>query len=286
MTKRVLLPVFTAAVLAGAFWIAGCSKDDTPTNNNTLTGPKIYIQLVVNSQFTYNRTVLDSANQPVAGTTHPYQVELKKGNMIVGAFSDWFFRIGTDGVTLEKDTLLIRTNTGSVGGTSFTREVQVYGMDTVINRKLVEMILASIPGATLLTQLTGPHWDPVAMYHNDTDGKAWAVGKDWQIGDATTLNFNYLTMQIPVSVSKKGKLEAIEEAITVGSKTVKAWKTSITTTVVIPIVGTMTQKMYLWFSDDPDGQIKMEAQSTTLKVLTSTVNVPGEVQELKSYLIP
>jgi hypothetical protein len=276
----------TALILvAGMVWIGGCSSDDDSSNNNTTNTSSIYLDIVPNSSFTFDRTTLDSLNNPIASTTHNYAVAFKGcGGLYQGAYTDWFYRIGTDGATLQKDTMYIRTNIGSLSGKSFTKEVQAYGMVYAIQEKLVNMIIANYPLATP-PKLRGKNWDVIAMYMGD-DGKSFDVGKEWVLDNGSTLNFTILGTTIPIEVSMKGKLEAKEEVIVVGTNNVKAWKTCLTVTLnMLGGLSTASMKLNTWFSDNPDGPIKVVQESTaiTIPIVNQKIQIPGEMQILKTW---
>jgi hypothetical protein len=287
MTHR-LLSVFMLVTVACLISFQGCSSDDdSSNNNNNNTSSRIYVDLKANTQFTFVRTSLDSANNKIASTAHNYVVDLKgNGGLYQGAYKDWFYRIGTDAVSMEKDTAYLRTNTGSASGASFTKEVMMYGFVNQVHQSLVDMIMTAFPIATP-PNVAGPDWDIVAMYC-DQNGSGYDVGKEWTVGSASgsDLNFVIASYPVPINVKIKGKLEAKDEIIKVGAKDVKTWKASMYVTISIANgLSTATLKMTSWFSEDPDGPIKMlqESTSITIPFLNQKLPINGEVQELSSY---
>lgn len=278
---------FTLSLLCTGLLIISCigcsDEDDTPTPPST--SGRMDIKLVPNSSFKYNRTDLDSTNTKIPGTTRDYNVSIKgNGGLLLGAFSDWFYRIGTDAGTNEKDTLRIRVSGGTSGSTTFSREIQAYGFRTEILNTMVALMTAAFPIQP--PSIPGPEWDVIAMYYNQ-DGNAYDVGKEWTIGPelGTDLSFNIQGFPVTVNVKIKGKLETKDEKITVGTKQVNTWKSSLTvsTTVLGSPFGNI--KVTMWFSDDPDGQIKVLQESGvfTLPFGLGSFPVPGEIQELVSY---
>ncbi|MDH7514268.1 MAG: hypothetical protein QHI48_00130 [Bacteroidota bacterium] len=275
--------LYTLVAMAGLLTLAlvpGCSEDSG--SNNTPQTARIYMELKAGSVFNFDRTDLDTANNEIAGSTRRYTVELRgSGNLILGAYRDWFYRIGTDQSTNKKDTLYIRTNTGSSGGTSFTKAVQVYGFATSILAKFADMVLEKAPFLPR-PSISGPTWDDVAVFHKD-DGTAMADGYEWTIGTQPVYSLNF-GPGITVNISIKGTLQAKNETFQVGAKTVKAWKTCVTVTAILPIGDPVTMKIYVWYSDDPDGQVQIVQQSAVIALpIVGSFVYPGEKQKLVSY---
>ncbi len=277
---------FSGLALVMMFAAAGCGSDDPvtpPVGGET----RIDMQFLVNSQFTYTRTTLDTTNQPVAGSQRQYIIELKgSGGTIIGAYDDWYRRVGTDMGTLAKDTLFIRTSPGSKEGTSFTKDVMVYGFVHKLHTAFIDQIVAAIPGVSR-PDIPGPQWDIIAQYHAQ-DGSEIAAGSSWTLGNAngTQLNFTIPSFPTPITitVTTKGTLDARGVDMAVGSKTVKTWKSTVTATADLFAQKTDV-KVSFWFSDNPSGQIKVEQQGT--KFIVPLVNItfplPGERQELQSW---
>jgi len=277
---------FSAALSAALLLLAGagCSDDDNGTNNNPSGSSRINLELKAMSQFTYDRADLDSTNAEVAGSTRDYVVDIRgTGGLILGAYRDWFYRIGTDQKSSMKDTMYIRANTGSAGGNSFTKEVQAYGFIESVMKKFVEALVSRFPIAP--PTIAGPKWDIIAKFHDDNGG-ALAVGTEWFITseNGEELNFNFSGYPIKVTLLMKGKFAAKEEVITVGAKQIKAWKTTITITATLPIGAPAIINVSSWFSDDPDGQIQVVQESGIVNIpIAGSIILPGETQKLKSY---
>ncbi len=277
-----------AALLSAALlfvWLPGCSDDDNGTNNNNNTGStKIYMELKAASQYKYNRTELDSVNNPITSTKHDYWIDVKgNGNLLLGAYKDWFYRIGTDKATNEKDTLFIRTNTGSSGGNSFTKEVQVYGFLSEALQAFVDLFAAQFPIQP--PTVPGPKWDPIAKFMDD-QGAILPIGTEWYISNVNgeALNFNLSGVPVTVNVIIKGKFEAKDEVIMVGTKSVKTWKTTVTITATLPFGSPVVLKIGMWFSDDPDAQVKVRQESAVITIpFMGTLPIPGDLQEMYSY---
>jgi hypothetical protein len=277
--------IVVAAVMFTA--LPGCSDDDSSNNNNNNnTTAKIYVQLKANAQYVFKRQDLDSNSVPIASTTRNYTVVLKgNGGLIQGAYNDWFYRIGTDAGTQEKDTLLVRTETGSASGTSFTRNVQVYGFSTEILKSFSDLVTSQFGGTP--PNLPGPTWDILAMYQDEA-GNAYDVGKEWTIGNPSgqQLSFTIGVTSITVTVTIKGKLDSKTETIMMGSTAIKAWKTTVTVTATLPFGSPIVITMSAWFSDNPDGQVKILQNSAKFVVplVGTTIPIPGEIQEITSYV--
>lgn len=284
------LATFATLVIAAAVMftaLPSCSDDDTNNNNNNNnTTSKIYVQLKANAQYVFKRQDLDSNNVPMASTTRNYTVVLKgNGGLIQGAYNDWFYRIGTDAGTLEKDTLLVRTETGSASGTSFTRNVQVYGFANEVLKSFSDLVTSQFGGTP--PNIPGETWDILAMYQ-DESGNAYDVGKEWIIGNPSgeQMSFNIGGFPITITVMIKGRLDSKTETLTMGSTTIKAWKTTVTITATLPLGSPIVITMSAWFSDNPDGQVKILQNSAkfVVPVTNMVIPIPGEIQELTSYI--
>ena len=274
--------VAAATVLAT---VPGCSKDDN-TTTPPVTTTKLYVQLKANAQYTFKRQDLDSNSAPITASARTYNVVLKgNGGLIQGAYNDWFYRIGTDTQSNEKDTLLIRTNTGSNSGTSFTQDIQVYGFAHEVLQSFSDLVTLQFGGTP--PNLPGPNWDVVSMFQDQT-GAAYAVGKEWVIGSSSgeSLSFDIGGFPITATVIIRGKLESVSDKLMMGSTEVKAWKTTITITATLPLGSPIVMTMSLWFSDNPDGQVKVLQNSSKfiVPIVGTTLPIPGEIQELQSYL--
>jgi len=280
--KKVVLPLLFLFAATSIFMMPGCSKDDTTVDPNNPDNSKIDIQLVPNSKYVYDRTDLDSNSAAVSGTTRDYTINIKgNGNLLLGAYSDWFYRVGTDAVTLKKDTLYIRVE----DGTNFTKTVQVYGFQREVLKRFVALITSQFPNVTPPV-IPGEQWDIIAMFH-DNDGKAYDVGKTWTIGNANGLDLSFdlgLPAPITINVAFKGKFESKGVKMMVGTKEVTTWSSSVT--IVVNLLGSVTNlKSTFWFSDDPDMQVKVVQESAKIVIpfVGLSFPIPGEMQMMKSY---
>lgn len=265
---------------------AGC-KDDTPVTPPVGGDTRIDMQLAINSQFTYTRTLLDTTNQAVPGSAHPYIIELKgSGGTIIGAYDDWLRRVGTDGVSGQKDTLFIRTTPGSSGGTSFTRDVMVYGFVYKIHKSFIDAVVTAYPAITA-PDIPGPRWDVIAMYHA-ADGSEVKPGSTWSLGDPNGTQLNFTIPGIPtpitITVTTTGKLDERGTEMMAGTNKIKTWKSTVTASAML-LAQQTDLKISFWFSDNPSGQIKTEQQGTKFIVPLAnlTIPLPGDRQELQSW---
>ena len=277
---------YTFCLLAcAAVLIPACSKDDNSNNNNNNNnGPVINIRLVAGSTYTYTRTDLDSANNKIAGTSRDYTVQIRAGSTFIGAYNDWYYRYATDQQNNTKDTTYIRINTGSSNGVSFTKEVMLYGFSARIAKDFADLIHNNF-GAPY-PSIAGPQWEAIVKYHDD-NGKGYDVGTQWTIGNVNGTEMSFLINgnSVTATLFITGKLEAKEEIITVNSKQIKTWKSSVTVDAKVLGSTLASIKTYLWFSDDPDAQIQIKKESTKITIpFVGAFNVPGEMQELKTYL--
>jgi hypothetical protein len=292
MMKLARNGLILAMVIAGMLAFNGCSSDDSSNNNNNPTTSTIYVDMKANALFKYDNTVLDSLNNPTS-ETYKYEAAFKKGSFIQGAYNDWFYRIGTDKRDNSKDTLYVRVNTGSASGSSFTKEVQMYGFQYQVYMMFVQMIIAMNPTITP-PSIPGAQWDIVAMFHKD-DGGSYDVGKEWVIGNANglELGFPVAGLPIPLSVTVKmtGKLESKAETYQNGSINCKAWKSSVSVTLTSSLFkkpGVI--KISFWISDNPDGIVKLVQESAVIEFadllkpfVGNGFTVPGEKSDAYEY---
>lgn len=270
--KQRLMPLFVLSTIIFTVTLVGCSKDDpiTPPQEH-----KVNIQLKAGMFFSFNRWDLTQQNTKDESTKRTYNVELRgNGGILLGAYNDWLYRIGTDAKTLMKDTLFIRVEPSN-------SEVQAYGFVSTIISEFIELV----PTSTDKPSAPSSRWDIVGKYDV-------AVGTTWNIHDVTKypngidLAFKISgptgPVDINVNVKLTGKYEAREEVLTVGSKTVKTYHTSVS--VILNILGgEHTEKLHFWFSDDPSAQVKFMQESLTIDVGglgLLKIPIAGEVQEL------
>jgi hypothetical protein len=287
MKHRWFLSVVIMASVIGTMFIVSCSKDDT-TNGPNSSDHQVNIKFYAGSQFTYNRWDLDPSNAKIQSTLRSYRIDMKKGYpLLLGPYQDWFYRIGVDNVSQKKDTLYVRTETKTkTDNSSYTKEVQIYGFTTKLFRTFIDTLNSKIALGT--PTIPSEQWDPIARYYDD-GGSAIAVGTEWYLVSAGSengfpLNFSYLGQPVTVMAKIKCKYEGKEEKITVGTKDVLTWRTSITATFSAATLGVnIVMGFSMSFSDDPSGQIKVQQNSVSATVVMVPLSSAGEVQELTAY---
>ena len=284
MTKRWLIPLLLFALPAVAV-LPGCSDDDNPTDPNK-GARQINILLHSGDQFSYDRWDLDANQQKIESTKRKYDVEFLTGVGLVGQYNDWFFRIGKDRASNERDTLFIRTESRTrTDGTSYTKEVMGYGFRYAALQDFIEMIMQL--GTVGVPTIPAEQWDVLARFYDD-NGTALDPGTEWAIGPEAgiPLNFNINGAQLPVTAKFTGKYEAREEKITANNKEITTWKTSVT--AVFNVLGSveLKVKVNMWLADDPDTIVKIvqESASVTIPILNIPFDVPGDQQELVSWI--
>lgn len=284
MSIRRIFTLLLAFALPATLTFVGCSDDDTPTDPNAGI-QQVNIRMHAGDQFTYDRWDLDANNQKIATSKRGYDIEINKGVGLVGQYSDWFFRLGKDKVSNKRDTLFIRTETVTrqSNGTSYTEEVMAYGFGYQLLQSFIGEVMKF--GNVGVPTIPAAQWNTIARYY-DKSGNAVPVGTEWAIGpeDGVTMNFTVGSIPVNVNARIKGTYAAREEKIQAGNKQVTTWKSTITATFTIQGSPLLESKVHLWFSDDPDGQIRViqESAKATLPVL-GTVDIPGETQELVSW---
>ncbi len=285
MMKRWLIPLFAAA-LPLLMLVPGCSDDEnTPTDPNK-GGHQVDIRLHAGDQFTFDRWDLDQNQQKVESTKRKYEIEFNKGVGLIGQYNDWFFRIGKDRASNERDTLYIRTESRTrTNGTSYTKEVMAYGF---MYEALQEFIAIVMPlGDVGVPTIPAQNWDVIARYYDD-DGIAIDPGYTWTIGPegGVPMNFTINGAQLPVTAKMTGKYEAREEKITANNKQINTWKSSITAQFTLLGSVELKVKINMWFSDDPNTIVKVvqESAQTTIPILNLPFTVDGDQQELVSWI--
>lgn len=284
MTKRWLIPLLLFALPAVAV-LPGCSDDDNPTDPNK-GARQINILLHSGDQFTYDRWDLDPNQQKIESTKRKYDVELLTGVGLVGQYNDWFFRIGKDRASNERDTLFIRTETRTrTDGSSYTEEVMGYGFRYAALQNFIEMIMQL--GTVGVPTIPAEEWDVIARFYDDA-GVTHDPGTEWAIGPEAgiPMNFTINGAQLPVVAKFTGKYEAREEKITANNKEIVTWKTSVT--AMFNVLGSveLKVKVNMWFADDPDTIVRVvqESASVTIPILNIPFDVTGDHQELVSWI--
>jgi hypothetical protein len=285
MNYRRIIPLFLAIALPFALLTTGCSDDDSQPDPNAGI-QQVNIRMNAGDQFTYDRWDLDANNQKITESKRTYEIKINKGVGLVGQYSDWFFRLGHDRGSGKRDTLFIRTETVTRerDGSSYTEDVMAYGF----SYQLLQAFIAEVMklGTVGVPTIPAPQWNTIARYYNK-DGTAAAIGTQWNITpeDGVIMNFTINGSPIPVVAKITGRYDAREEKVMAGNKEVTTWKSSITATFTALGTSLLESKLYLWFSDDPDGQIRImqESAQVTIPIVGLTLDIPGETQELISW---
>ncbi len=285
MMKRWLIPLFASA-LSLLVLLPACSDDEsTPTDPNK-GGHQVDIRLHAGDQFTYDRWDLDQNQQKVESSKRKYEIEFSKGVGLIGQYNDWFYRVGKDRASNERDTMYIRTEARTrTDGTSYTKEVMAYGF---MYEALQQFIATVMPlGEVGVPTIPAQNWDVIARYY-DEDGIAIDPGAEWTIGPEGGVTMNFTVNGTPLAVIAKltGKYEAREEKITANNKQVNTWKSSVTAQFTLLGSVELKVKMNMWFSDDPNTMIKVvqESAQTTIPILNLPFSVDGDQQELVSWI--
>ena len=286
MMKRWLIPLVAVVALPSMLFVTGCSDDDDNPTDPNKGYQQVYIKMHAGDQFTYDRYDLNEANQKVEDSWSKYEIEFITGQGLVGQYTDWFYRIGVDRSTNVRDTLFIRTeNITRDDKTAYTESVMAYGfMYYMLQEFIGEMMkLGDVGVPTIPAQ----QWDEIARYYDD-EGVALDPGTEWTIGPegGVTMNFTINGYPISVEAGLTGKLEAREEKVMAGGKEITTWKSSVTANINLLGSVNLDVKLNFWFSNDPSGQIKVvqESANTTIPIINMPFSIPGETQELVSWI--
>ncbi|MBN1448806.1 MAG: hypothetical protein JXA28_12825 [Bacteroidetes bacterium] len=286
MRTRRFFPLLLLLALPAVVLVSGCSDDDDNPADPNKGYQQVNIRLHSGDQFTYDRYDLDENNQKVTTSKRKYDVSFFKGNSLLINYNDWFYRIGKDLSTNERDTLLLRTETitRSSDGSAYTESVMVYGFVYQMLQYFIGEIIREFNPSGIPT-IPGQTWDVIARYY-DGDGNALDPGAEWEIGPegGITMNFTFSGQVIPVEATIKGKLEAREEKVMAGNKEVTTWKSSVTVTLDVMSSVQLSIPLIFWFSDNPSTMVKYEQQSASVMLpFLGTLTLDGETQELVSW---
>lgn len=286
MMKRWLIPLVAVLALPSMLFVTGCSDDDDNPNDPNKGYQQVYIKMHAGDQFTFDRYDLNEANQKVEESWSKYEIEFITGQGLVGQYTDWFYRIGVDRGTNERDTLFIRTeNITRNDGTAYTESVMAYGFMYYMLQEFIAQMMQL--GDVGVPTIPAQQWDVVARYYDD-DGSALDPGAEWTIGPEGGVTMNFTINGYPISVEAKltGKLEAREEKVMAGGKEITTWKSSVTANINLLGSVNLDVKLLFWFSNDPSGQIKFiqESANTTIPIINMPFSIPGETQELVSWI--
>ncbi len=270
MTKRLLPLLFLPIVAVFAVVIVGCSKDEDPIKPPEET--KFIIRLKAGQTFIYDRWKLkmDNTKNDTSKSIYTTTFVGSTGSSLSG-YTDYFRRNTVDSKTGTDETFIRVEPTNG--------DVMVHGFQYRIFEELIKQLNATIPGGIGNPTIAGKKWDIIGSY-TGTPGTT-----TWNITQATgeLLSFNVTGLgAITLTVWITGKYAAKDEVMTVGTKSIKMRKSTITT--AIDILGTKQNILvHFWFSDDPNGQIKLMQESAVLSLGGFfNLSVPGEVQELSA----
>ncbi len=279
---------FLAAMLLvssiGVLSLSGCSDEDTPVDPNEGLH-QINIRLRAGDEFTYDRWPLDMNNDKVESLKHDYEINHKAGVGLLGAYTDWFYRIGRDMITQKRDTLFIRTETITRdNGSNYTQDVMAFGFSHAILTDFIETV--QMLGDVGHPAIPSQKWEEIAMYY-DGSGNPRPVGYEWFLTseNGEQLNFNIGGTPVSVNAIIKAKYSAREEVINANNKEILTWKTTVTASFDIMNSLTMKVVLHIWFSDNPDAQIQVFQESSSVDIpFIGTLEAPGEIQLVKSWI--
>ena len=223
------------------------------------------------AEFTYDRWGLDASNAIVPSTKSTYVSRFEQGDgSSMGGETDWYRMISTDSRSGRSDTLIARTDAQN--------NLVVYGLaNALVERFTRELIDAgTLPEAPTLP---APTWTYLAQL-NDANGDPLDPGAEWDVttGNGIEISFGLIS----ATVTMKGAFIAQGEVINAQGKAINTWKVGIT--VTISILGIDNDlPVYLWFSDDPSGQIQLLQESAELNLGVINFPVEGDKQVLVSW---
>ncbi len=228
------------------------------------------------SRLVYDRWEVDENNHKIETSKRSYTSELKtSGGIMRGSYNDWFYDISLDSQTNKSDTLYLRTDE--------TNNVMSYGFITTFLTTFIESISSIVQ--IDMPVLPSPTWDYISKF-NGVNDQTLPISTTWDIIPASgvTLDLTIPGFPIPISatINMKGKLEARGELFIVNGKQIRATKTSITVSATV-LGSTNDIKIFLWYSDDPSGQIKLIQEGQSVTIYGITVPVLGDYRELVSF---
>lgn len=283
MTQRLTMLLLLA--LPVLLVLPGCSDDDNPTDPNQ-GAQQINIRLGSGDTFTYDRWDLDQNQQKMESTKRKYEIKFLRGSSMISQYNDWFYRIGRDFSTSERDTMYIRTETRTRdNGTAYTKDIMAYGF---LYQALQEFIALVMPlGEVGVPTIPAANWDNIARFYDD-DGTILPVGHEWPIGpeNGILMNFTLDGTQLPVTAKFTGKYEAREEKITANNQEITTWKSSVTAQFNLLGSVELNLKVNMWFSDSPNTIVKVvqESAQTVIPILNLPFTVDGDQQELVFWI--
>ena len=258
-------------VSARAYDAAGNSAEAGPVPFKVLGADALMIRFKAGSVFVYDRWDLDENSVKVPGTQGVYTSRiLSNGGVTLAGYNDWIYNISTDSRLTKIDTLRGRTDA--------TGDLMLYGFVRESLRRFMEGVSGGSSGT-----LPDPSWDIIGKF-NDANGNPLPLGTQWDIGPSggASISVDFNGFPLNITIKFKGSLVSRSDVVTVGGKGIRTWKVKITAS--FSILGNSNQIVInAWFSDDPNGQIKLLQEGTTVTVLTQSFPVPGDIQELVSY---
>ena len=272
-----LLPLFAVAVL-----VTGCSDDDDGTDPGP-AGNVISMDLRAGDDFIYDKWTLDENNNKVGQPT-TVEVEYKNSTGSTGGFSDYVKVEETDVATNTETNYLIRTdNNGNLYRYAFVYDQ----LDLFIS------LLRDNVDPTINPSLGSRQWDLIAKFQDDA-GNALSSGATFNVAGTTIedikFGVNVQGFDIPVTVRPEitGYYEGSSETMEVQGTTVNMWKCRIQLTMKIfssIYTGDVVTNLIVWYSDNPDGRIKMIFESTTVSIPGfDDYTQFGEQFELKAFV--
>lgn len=286
MMKRWMLSLLAVAMLPSTLFVTGCSDDDDNPTDPNKGYAQVYIRLHPGDQFTYDMWDLDQNNQKIESTKAKYEIKFNSGQGNVGKYSDWFSRIGVNRETNERDTLYVRTDDYTRGdGSAYTKSIMAYGFFYQTLQKFIAEVMKL--GEVGVPTIPAQTWDEIAVYY-DENGDALEPGAEWDISDPNGVPMNFVIngQTVSVDATMKGRLDAREEKITANGQEITTWKSSVIATFDLLGSVELEVKLSFWFSNDPSTQVKyvQESASTTIPFVQLTIDIPGQTQELVSWI--
>ncbi|MCB2205167.1 hypothetical protein KQI65_10490 [bacterium] len=262
----------------GAYAISAKAFDSTGNESNRstvsfeITAPGGFNFVFVDgAQFTYDRWSLDASNEVVESTKSTYTSHFEAGDgSSMGGETDWYRMISTDSRSGRSDTLIARTDAAN--------NLQVYGLAN----SLVERFTRELVDSGTLPEpptLPAPEWTYLAKV-NDESGAPLDPGGTWNVtqGNGIEISFGLIS----ATITMEGAFVEQGEAFPVKGKDISTWKVRIN--VRISILGQNNDiPVYIWFSDDPSGQIRLMQESAELNLGLIQIPVEGDLQMLTDW---
>lgn len=259
------------AVSAKAFDSTG-NESNRSTVSFVKTAPGGFnFTFVDGAQFTYDRWGLDGSNQIVESTKSTYTSHFEAGDgSSMGGETDWYRMISTDSRSGRSDTLIARTDDAN--------NIQVYGLaNSLVERFTRELIdSGTLPEAP---ELPDPEWTYLAQL-NDDSGAPLEPGGSWDVtmGNGIEISFGLIS----ATITMEGAFVEQGEIFNVRGEDISTWKVRIM--VTISILGQNNEvPVYIWFSDDPSGQIRLMQESAELNLGLIQLPVDGDLQMLTDW---